>query len=99
MHLALLPQSFCWPAAQKLLAMPWFTDAGLLYYRKDLLEKYGEKVPATWEEMSATAQKIQDGERKAGNKEMQGYVFQGKSYEGLTCDALEWVSSYKGGSI
>jgi len=83
----------------KLLAMPWFTDAGLLYYRKDLLEKYKEKVPATWEEMAATAQKIQDGERKAGNTGMVGYVFQGKAYEGLTCNALEWVSSYKGGSI
>jgi trehalose/maltose transport system substrate-binding protein len=83
----------------KLLAMPWYIDAGLLYYRKDLLDKYKEKVPATWEEMSATAQKIQDGERKAGNKEMQGYVFQGKAYEGLTCNALEWVSSYKGGRI
>jgi trehalose/maltose transport system substrate-binding protein len=83
----------------KLLAMPWFTDAGVLYYRKDLLEKYKEKVPATWEEMTATAQKIQDGERKAGNTGMYGYVFQGKAYEGLTCNALEWVSSYKGGSI
>lgn len=83
----------------KLLAMPWFTDAGLLYYRKDLLEKYKEKTPTTWEEMTATAQKIQDGERKAGNKGMQGYVFQGKAYEGLSCNALEWVSSYKGGSV
>lgn len=83
----------------KLVAMPWFTDAGLLYYRKDLLEKYGRKVPATWEEMTATAQKIQDGERQAGNAEMQGYVFQGKSYEGLSCNALEWVSSYRGGSV
>ncbi|WP_139174372.1 ABC transporter substrate-binding protein [Janthinobacterium lividum] len=83
----------------KLLAMPWYIDAGLLYYRKDLLDKYKEPVPATWEEMRATAQKIQDGERKVGNKEMQGYVFQGKTYEGLTCNALEWVSSYKGGSV
>lgn len=83
----------------KLLAMPWFTDAGLLYYRKDLLEKYKVPVPTTWEEMTAAAQKVQDGERAAGNKEMQGFVFQGKAYEGLTCDALEWASSYGGGSF
>ena len=83
----------------KLLAMPWFTDAGVLYYRKDLLAKYGEKAPTTWDELTATAKKVMDGERKAGNGDMQGFVFQAKAYEGLTCDAIEWVSSYGGGSI
>lgn len=83
----------------KLLAMPWFTDAGLLYYRKDLLEKYGVKAPTTWEELAAGAKKIQEGERAAGNKDFQGFVFQAKAYEGLTCDALEWVYSYNGGTI
>ncbi len=83
----------------KLLAMPWFTDAGVLYYRKDLLAKYNEKAPTTWDELTATAKKVMDGERKAGNGDMQGFVFQAKAYEGLTCDAIEWVSSYGGGSI
>lgn len=83
----------------KLLAMPWFTDAGVLYYRKDLLDKYGEKAPTTWAQLTATAQKVMDGERKAGNADMQGFVFQAKAYEGLTCDAIEWVSSHGGGSI
>ena len=83
----------------KLVAMPWFTDAGVLYYRKDLLAKYGEKAPATWDELTATAKKVMDGERKAGNGDMQGFVFQGKAYEGLSCNAIEWVASYGGGSI
>lgn len=83
----------------KLVAMPWYTDAGLLYYRKDLLEKYKEEVPTTWEQMTATAKKIQDAEKKAGAKEMWGFVFQGKAYEGLTCNALEWVSSFGGGTV
>ncbi len=83
----------------KLLAMPWFTDAGLLFYRKDLVEKYKQKAPTTWEELAATAKVIQDGERAAGNKDFQGFVFQAKAYEGLTCDAVEWVHSYKGGNI
>lgn len=83
----------------KLLAMPWFTDAGLLYYRKDLLEKHKEKVPATWEELAATAKKIQTAEQGSGNKDMQGFVFQAKASETLTCDALEWVASYNGGTI
>ncbi|HEY0987584.1 MAG TPA: ABC transporter substrate-binding protein [Kofleriaceae bacterium] len=83
----------------KLVAMPWYTDAGLLYYRKDLLEKYKEEVPTTWEQMTATAKKIQDAEKKAGAKEMWGFVFQGKAYEGLTCNALEWIASFGGGTI
>lgn len=83
----------------KLLAMPWFTDAGVLYYRKDLLGKYGEKPPSGWAGLAATAKKVMEAERKAGNADMQGFVFQAKAYEGLTCDALEWVSSFDGGSI
>ena len=83
----------------KLLAMPFFTDAGLLFYRKDLAEKYGLKAPGTWDEFAAAAKKVQDGERAAGSADFQGFVFQAKAYEGLTCDALEWVASFDGGAI
>jgi trehalose/maltose transport system substrate-binding protein len=83
----------------KLVAMPWFIDAGLLYYRKDLLEKYKQDLPQTWDQLKAVAEKIQDGERKAGNDKMWGYVWQGRAYEGLTCNGLEWLSSYGGGTI
>lgn len=83
----------------KLVAMPWFTDTGLLFYRKDLLEKYGKPVPATWAELTATAKEIMDAERAAGTPDMWGYAWQGKAYEGLTCDAIEWVASSGGGTI
>jgi len=83
----------------KLVAMPIFTDAPALYYRKDLLEKHGAKVPKTWEELTKTAQMVQDAEREAGNEDMWGFVWQGNAYEGLTCDALEWVKSFGGGQI
>jgi trehalose/maltose transport system substrate-binding protein len=82
-----------------LLALPWFTDAGLLYYRQDLLDKYKLKVPETWAELTDAAKTIQEGERKAGNDRFFGLVFQGRAYEGLTCDALEWIASFGGGTI
>jgi trehalose/maltose transport system substrate-binding protein len=45
------------------------------------------------------AQTIMDGERAEGNQDFWGFVWQGDSYEGLTCDALEWVHSNGGGTI
>jgi trehalose/maltose transport system substrate-binding protein len=78
----------------KLVAVPWFVDAGMLYYRKDLLDKYGLKAPETWTDLEAAAKQVMAGE--AG---IQGYVFQGKAYEGLVCNALEWIVSNGGGTL
>lgn len=83
----------------KLVALPWFTDAGLLYYRQDLLDKYDAAVPQTWRALTDTARQIQTAEREAGNQRMHGFVFQGRAYEGLTTNALEWVASYGGGTF
>jgi trehalose/maltose transport system substrate-binding protein len=83
----------------RLVTMPWFTDSGLLYYRKDLLDKYNKPVPQTWEEMTVTARDVQQAERNAGNANAWGYVFQGRAYEGLTCNALEWISSQPDGGL
>ncbi len=83
----------------KLVAMPWFGDFGMLYYRKDLLKKYGySKPPTTWSQLFSMANKIQTGEQKS-NPNFSGFVFQGNAYEGLTCDALEWIASSGGGTF
>lgn len=81
-----------------LIGLPVYIDAGLLYYRTDLLEKYGfSSPPQTWDELVQIAQKVQEGER-ASNPNFWGFVWQGKQYEGLICDFLEFIAS-NGGAI
>jgi multiple sugar transport system substrate-binding protein len=74
-------------------ALPWYIDAGVLYYRKDLLSKYGWSPPGTWDELVACAQKISSKETG-----LYGFVWQGKQYEGLVCNALEYCWS-NGGTV
>jgi trehalose/maltose transport system substrate-binding protein len=84
----------------KLKAIPWFTDAGMLFYRQDLLGKYGyDSPPTTWQMLADMAKRIQDGERRAGNDNFWGFVWQGQRYESLACNALEWIASLGGGTI
>ena len=83
-----------------LVGIPFYTDAGLLYYRTDLFEKHGiAGAPATWDDLQTAAQTIMDAERGEGMADMWGFVWQGNAYEGLTCNALEWQVSNGGGSI
>jgi trehalose/maltose transport system substrate-binding protein len=84
----------------QLVAMPYHADAGLLFYRIDLLHKYGYKIPpSTWDELEQMATRIQKGERSQGKKDFWGFVWQGAPSEALTCNALEWQASEGGGRI
>lgn len=69
----------------KVIALPALADSLFLYYRKDLLEKYGESPPATWPELARIAKKVMAGE---GNPNLQGLSFQGKAIEGAVCTFL-----------
>jgi multiple sugar transport system substrate-binding protein len=69
----------------KIVALPYFADAMFLYYRKDLLDKYGAKAPATWDELAAVSKKIQHGEKSPN---LQGLSFQGAPIEGAVCTFL-----------
>lgn len=82
----------------RLVAVPLFLDAPLLYYRSDLLAKYGfASPPTTWEELRAMAQAIQEGERAAGDGDFWGFVMSGAADEELTCVACEFQRAFGGG--
>jgi trehalose/maltose transport system substrate-binding protein len=84
----------------RLVAMPYRADVGLLFYRTDLLRRYGyREPPRTWDELEIMAARIQAGERAEGKKQFWGFVWQGAADEGLTCDALEWQAAEGGGRI
>jgi multiple sugar transport system substrate-binding protein len=79
----------------KIFGVPSFLAAGVLYYRRDLLERHGLRPPATWEEMAEQARTVVERE---GDKSLQGYSAQFKQYEGLVCDMLEFIRS-NGGTV
>ena len=79
----------------RLFAAPWYVDAGVLYYRQDLLAKYGFKPPATFTELVQSSRAILEGE---GIPELRGFIWQGKQYEGLVCNVLEFIWS-NGGDV
>src|ERR1700704_1342796 len=84
----------------KLVAMAYRADIGLLFYRTDLLRQYGyREPPRTWDELETMAARIQAGERAKGKKQFWGFVWQGAADEVLTCDALEWQAAEGGGRI
>ncbi len=73
-------------------AMPWFTDTGLMYYRKDLLKESGYGgPPKTWDELKSMARKVRE---ESGTR--YGFVFQGARYEGGVCDGCEYIWSHGG---
>ena len=78
----------------KIWGVPWYTDAGMLYYRRDLLEQSGISTPPkTWDELKAMAVQVsQETDTKFP------FVFQGSEYEGGVCNGCEYIWSH-GGNI
>jgi multiple sugar transport system substrate-binding protein len=71
----------------KLWAVPFRTDAGLIYYRTDIIKT----PPNSWAELVTMSK---DNAGKGGTK--YGYLWQGSQYEGLVCDFAEVLHGYGG---
>jgi multiple sugar transport system substrate-binding protein len=67
-------------------AVPWITNVGLLYYRRDLLARHGLAPPRTYDEIVRQALVVRDRE---GDRALHGFLWQGKQYEGLVVNVLE----------
>ena len=84
---------------ERLVALPWYLELGLLYYRSDLLARYNLQVPRTWSEVEDAALRIQEAQRLLGNTSFWGFVWPGGDDEALTATAIEWISSQGGGTL
>lgn len=74
----------------KTWAVPWYVDVGVLYYRSDLFAQ-APRTQAELAEMAASAVK--------GGKVKNGYVWQGRQYEGLVCNAYEAIWGHGGSTM
>lgn len=75
----------------RLWAVPWYTDAGMLFYRRDLLEEAGLEPPETWDDLASAARTVMDANGIAN-----GFVLQGARYEGGVTNCLEFIWSAGG---
>jgi len=84
----------------KLIGMPYHPNSSVLYYRTDLLRKYGYSLPPkNWGELETMAARIQKGERDSGKKDFWGFVWPGTVRESLSHIALEWQVTEGGGHV
>jgi multiple sugar transport system substrate-binding protein len=80
----------------QLMALPVYLDAGLLYYRKDLLERFAiAQPPETWQELVEQATSVQKEMRKS-DADFYGFVWQGRQYEGLIPNFQEFAGAQGG---
>ena len=87
----------------KIYSVPWFHDSAMLYYRTDVLQYANANgiindpngnPPTTWFQLENWSVAMM-GNLPLVNKFnlTSGFVWQGKSYEGLMCDLMEFLGA------
>ena len=78
----------------RLFAMPYVTDAPIMYYRKDFLAEAGvTEVPTTWDGIKSAVDVVR---ALPGHESIGGFGGQFAKYEGLTCCAAEFIHTAGG---
>ena len=72
----------------RIYRVPTQLNGGILYFRKDLLDRLGVSPPRTYEELEKISQ--------SADSPQTAFVWQGKQYEGLTCNFLEVLRGHGG---
>lgn len=74
----------------KLWAVPWYNNAAVLFYRKDLLEGAGLKAPVTYDDLVQFATRLKTPDMQVG------FAWQGAQYEGCAVDFFEYLWGFGG---
>ena len=74
---------------KKLYRFPFRSDVSLLYYRQDLLNKIGEQPPKSFDDLIRISQTL-----KSQKLVDQGYLWQGREYEGLVTMFVEILRGF-----
>ena len=81
---------------EKVWAYPYFMNLGVMFYRKDIIERNGFTIAdfATWDDFKDNTNIILDNESEQElNPDLVGLVGQYDSYEGGVCNFIEWIGS------
>jgi multiple sugar transport system substrate-binding protein len=75
---------------ERTFAVPWYADVGVFFFRRDLVEK----APTTYADLVQTSLRVR--RERPG---IEGYVWQGRQYEGLVCNVYEAIWGFGGATM
>jgi multiple sugar transport system substrate-binding protein len=75
---------------ERTFAIPWYVDTGVLYHRTD----WAPHAPRTYAELGDMARAA-----RRARPELAGFVWQGRQYEGLVCNAYETIWGHGGDTM
>lgn len=81
---------------QRLYRLPFHADAGVLFYRKDLLDAIDRKPPETFDDLNDILQQLHGKKLQETKIPRWGYVWQGQRYEGLVATFIEVLHGHGG---